>query len=559
MNVSPRIRTAALALGVVLLSACSSDEASSPTAPPTTPVPPATAVNVSLTASTTTLDAGASSSSIITVRATRSDNGQPVPNLTQASFTTTLGSFGSVGGPNTLTAELINGEATVAFFGGTTIGTATIRAQVQNGVGLLSINVREPNTATFFVSSVTPNTGSPQGGETVTVNGGGFSDPIRVTFDGTPATIQNASASQIRVTTPPLLTGLPPGSTQAVAVAVTINRNEADEATDTIPNGFIYANGGGNPVLQPTIFSITPASGPNEGGTQVTINGDGFEAPVQVKFGTGTSDANFNGAEAQIISVSRTRIVVIAPPTSCASPCAPPNPNQLVNILVKNQATSRFTVATSAFRYGSQIVITAIAPGEGPTAGGTQVTIFGQGFDEPVAVTMGTRAQQVISTSGSEIVVRTVAVTPTSCADISGATIVTNIETGQSATGPVFVYRVPRPIITGVAPTSGGQAGGTGVTISGIGFEAPMTVTFGTFAGSVSLITPTSVSTTTPAFPDSLFAGGSPCNDDADATTGFRFSPVSVDVTLRNPVTTCTTTLAGAFRVNPTDTSCQND
>lgn len=561
MNASLRFRTAALALGVALLVGCSSDEASSPTAPPTNPVPPAAGVTVTLTATTTSLEVGSSDSSLVTIRAIRSDNGQPVPNLTQATVTTTLGSLGSVGGPQTLTVELVNGEATLAFFGGTTVGTATVRAQVQNGVGLLSINVREPNTSTFFVSSVNPGTGSPQGGETVTIFGGGFSDPIRVTFDGTPATIQLASESQIRVTTPPLLAGLPPGATQAVTVAVTINRNEADEASDSLPNGFIYVNGGGGGggTLQPTIFSVTPASGPNEGGTQVTINGDGFEAPVQVKFGTGTSDASFNGAEAQIISVTRTRVVVIAPPTSCASPCAPPNPNQLVNILVKNVNSSRSTVATSAFRYGSQIVITAIAPGEGPATGNTLVTIFGQGFDEPVAVSLASRAQQVISVSGSEVVVRTVPVAATSCSDITGTTSVTNIETGQSATGPAYIYRVPRPILTGVSPTSGGQAGGTGVTLSGVGFEAPLIVTFGSFAGSVGAVTSTSVSTTTPSFPDSLFGSGTPCDDDADTTQGFRFSPVSVDVTLRNPVTTCTATLAGAFRVNPTNTGCQND
>lgn len=549
-----------LAPGLLLALACTTDSPNTPTAPPTGPVPPAVGVNVSVTASNADVEVGSTESSIITIRANRADNGQPVPNLTRATVTTTLGGFGSVGGPTSVEVELIGGQGQLAFFGGGTVGTATIRAQVSNGVGFTTVNVREPGDGdTFFLSSVTPNTGSPQGGETVTINGGGFADPMRVTFNGVPAQIQNASTTHITVTTPPLLSGLPPGSTQAVTVAVTINLNEEGEETDSLNSGFIYVNGGGGGSLQPTIFSVTPASGPNEGGTQVTINGDGFEAPVQVKFGTGTLDSNFNGAEATVNSVTRTRIVVTAPPTSCNG-CAPPTPNQLVNILVKNLNTSRFTVATSAYRYGSDVVITSISPGEGPATGGTLVTIFGQGFDEPVAVTMGQHAQQVLSVSGSEVVVRTVAILISSCADVSGPTSLVNIETGDGATGPAFTYRVSRPIISGISPNFGGQAGGTAVTITGFNFQAPLTVSFDTFTGSVGAVTSTTVAATTPPFPDSLFtSSATACDDDADGTSGIRFGPVSVDVTLRSPVTTCTSTLTGAFRVNPTNTTCQGD
>ena len=88
-------------------------------------------------------------------------------------------------------------------------------------------------------------------------------------------------------------------------VSVIINLNEEGQATDSLSPGFSYVNGGGGGILQPTVFSVTPSSGPNEGGTQVTINGDGFEAPVAVDFG----DVG-NEVAAQVVSVSRTRIVV---------------------------------------------------------------------------------------------------------------------------------------------------------------------------------------------------------------------------------------------------------
>jgi len=555
MRALTRFRFPLLALGLALSVGCNADSPSSPTAPPANPVPPSVGVNVSISSSTNALEAGGNGFATLIIRATRADNGQPVPNLTSGTVTTTLGNFGSVSGPQTIEIELVNGQATVILFPGGVIGTASMRAAVSTGVAFTSVAITEPGLpATFFISSVSPNTGSPQGGETVTIFGGGFSGPFRVTFGALPAEVQSSTSSQIRVTTPPCSFDgtnacFAPGAATPVAVTVIINLNEEDEATDALGNGFVYqGTGGGN--LQPIVFSVTPSSGPNEGGTQVTINGDGFEAPVAVDFG----DVG-NEVAAQVISVTRTRIVVLSP---AATGIGLPNLNELVDIRVTNQNTGRTTRALSAFRYGVSILITSIGPGEGPSTGGTIVTVFGQGFDEPVAVSMGLHAQQVLSVSGTEIVVRTVAIVVTGCADVPGATGVTNIETGDSATGPVFVYRAPRLFLTGVSPSSGPQGGGTTVTIFGDGFTAPLTVTFGATSGSVGAITATTVSTTTPPFPDSIFTSLGDCDDDADLIIGTRIGPQSVDVKLTNPATGCTATLAGAFRVTPS-TTCRGD
>ncbi len=191
-------------------------------------------------------------------------------------------------GPQELDIELVGGQATVILFPGATIGTASIRAAVSSGVGFTSVTVREPGLPdTFFLASVSPNTGSPQGGDTISINGGGFSDPLRVTIGGIGAVIQSASGTQIRVTTPRCVTAtcFDTGAITAVDVSVTSNLNEEGQASDTLVSGFSYVNGGGGGVLTPTVYSVTPSSGPNEGGTQVTINGDGFEAPVAVDFG----------------------------------------------------------------------------------------------------------------------------------------------------------------------------------------------------------------------------------------------------------------------------------
>ncbi len=554
-------------LGLVLGFAfgCSADDPNSPTAPPVVPVPPAAGINVSVSTSTSTLDAGSNTFATLLVRATRADNGQPVPNLTPGTITTTLGSFGSVTGPQELAIELVNGQATVILFPGTTIGTASIRAAVSSGVGFTAVNVREPGLPdTFFLGSVSPNTGSPQGGDTVSINGGGFSDPLRVTINGIGAVIQSASATQIRVTTPRCVQAacFETGAVTPVDVTVITNLNEEGQATDTLGSGFSYVNGGGV-VLIPTIFSVTPSSGPNEGGTQVTINGDGFEAPVAVDFGNAGDQVS-----AQVVSVTRTRIVVLSPP---ATGIGAPNLNQLVAIRVTNQSSGRTTTAASAFRYGVDVEITSIAPGEGPASGGTIVTIFGRGFDEPVAVTLGQHAQQVLSVSGSEVVVRTVPIAVTNCADVTGPTAIVNIETGDGdSNGPNFTYRVPRPLLFNVSPFSGPQSGNTLVSITGANFGSPMLVEWvigGTaFGGNVQSSTASSISVRSPAIPNTSL-NTETCDDNGNPVPpdptpdpdGERYLAVSANVRVTDPATGCTATLNGVFSFNPTDTSCRGD
>ncbi len=565
MRALNRFRFPLLALGLAFTFGCSTDSPSSPTAPPTNPVPPSVGINVSVTSSTATLEAGSTAFATLVVRATRADNGQPVANLTPGTITTTLGNFGSADGPQTLAIELVNGQATVVFFPGATVGSASIRASVSSGVGFTAIGIRERGLPdTFFLSSVSPSTGSPQGGDTVTINGGGFDQPIRATFDGIPAVVLSATATEIRVTTPRCGANscFDTGAITPVTVSVTINLNEEGQASDSLAAGFSYVNGGGGGPLTPTIFSVTPSSGPNEGGTQVTINGDGFEAPVAVDFGdTG------NEVSAQVVSVSRTRIVVLSPPTTGIGA---PNLNQLVDIRVTNQSSGRTTRAASAFRYGTQVVITSIGPGEGPATGGTLVTVFGQGFDEPVAVSMGQHAQQVLSVSGSEIVVRTVPILISNCQDVSGATSVTNIETGDSATGPSFTYRVQRPTIFSVSPFGGPQSGNTAVTVTGSGFGTNMIVDFvvgGTaFTGNVTSLTSSSISVRSPAIPNNALDtqvcddNGNPVPPDPTPDPdGERYLAVTANVRVTDPTTGCTATLNGVFTFNPTDSSCRGD
>lgn len=559
-----RVRNKPLVILVLLAAAaaalaggCSSDSPSEPSQPPGQPPgqpPTGQAFNISVTVTPGTLEAGGEESATIRVEVRRTDNNQPPPNGTTVVISTTLGSLNAPGGPQSDVFELVNGVATALFFPPADPGTAIIRAQLQGSVGQAQVQIAEADA--LFISFVNPPVGSPQGGDQVTIQGSGFEPPVRVTFGGANAQVLSVSPNQIRVVTPPS-----PGAgnqQQNVNVTVTINVNEEEEASDTLVGGFTFSPGGSTDV--PAVFSVTPGSGPNEGGTLVVINGEGFVAPVQVIFGQGSSPDNFEGQEAQIQSVTPNRIEVLSP---AAVGFGQDNRDQLVAILVRNLASGLATVSPARFQYGTPVLITGVGPTIVPFFGGVPVIINGQGFDAPVAVTLGGIAQPATSVTGTEIVVATQPIVTSSCADVTGPVSVTNLETGGSATaeGLTFTYRVVAfsPEILDVNPTAGPQSGNTPVTITGANLFNSR-VLFGGRPASVGAESPdgTSVTVQTPFLPDEALRTEA-CDDNMDGTNGQRFLPTAVDVTVINRDTTCQDTFPDAFVYNPSNTSCRND
>ncbi len=549
----------------LLLAGCKASSPSEPSQQPGTPPgtgPSSATYGITVSLSPSQIPAGSTDPVTVSVRVVRLDTGAPPPSGTTIVLSASNGAFGSQTGSTSAVVETASGRASVAYFPPTLQGSGSviIQARLEDSIGQATLAIAEPST--FFINALDPNTGNPSGGEQVSILGGGFETPVRVTFGGTPAQVQSVSANRIRVVTPPSATAVPVGSTSTVDVAVTINLNETTQASDLLPRGFTYTRGG--TTQQPEVFSVSPASGPNEGGTRVTINGDGFADPVQVFFGTGSSATSFTGVEATVESVTSTRLVVLTPP---AQAFGQDNQNKTVNLLVKNVNSGFSTVATSAFQYGTKVIITAAGPGAGPYTGGTLVTIHGQGFEAPVAVSLGGLGQQVISVTGTEIVIRTSGIQVTMCpttGQMDGGTFSeTNINTGDSFDSNIgFTYVVPLPLITSVSPTSGPQSGGTTVTVGGQGFEPPLRVRFvkggDSFAASLQSSSATQIKVTSPGVPNSVL-DTEPCDDNHDGTTGERYIRTTFDVQVENLGTACNNSFEGVFAYVPSDQSCRND
>jgi PKD repeat protein len=537
---------------------------------PVTPKPPVTQTtyNVTVTANPPNITSGATGSSTITVDVRRTDTGAPPADGTTVTLTTTLGTFNQVGGPRTVDLQLVNGRAQAALFGGTEVGTATVRANVAGSTGAANVSIGAP--AAFFVSSIQPNVGDPAGGQTVTIIGGGFVSPVRVTFNQAAATVRSVSPNQIVVVTPSAaaagIDNVPVGSTAPVTVTVTNRVNQADEATDALDNGFTYSYGGGTGG-QPQIFAVSPSSGTNDGGTRVTITGTGFAAPLQVFFGTGLTAATFNGVEATVVSVTPTQIVAITP---AARGFGLDLSNKQVNVLVKNVNGGFAGVGQQQFKYGAKLVITAIqGPGTGPAEGGTQLVILGQGFDEPTTVSFHFKTanvnvpQLVLQTTGTQVVIRTTpAPVPSTCPEGGLITVdkitVTNVDNGDTATADVgFNYQLPLPQITSISPGSG-DSNTTVVTITGQSFPANPSVIFGnaTNGSSATILqsSSTSIRVTVPNAPQGFSFNTQDCGDG-----GTKMVATPINITVQDFASKCLSTFNNGFLLSPPDPLCHGE
>ena len=127
------------------------------------------------------------------------------------------------------------------------------------------------------VTSVSPNTGSAVGGDTVTIIGTGFTNAYDVSFGGVSASFTVNSDSSITATTP--------AASADGVVDVTVTNFGGTSATSTADQ-FTYAD------APPTVTGVSPNTGTVAGGDTVTITGTGFATANGVSFG-GVASASF--------------------------------------------------------------------------------------------------------------------------------------------------------------------------------------------------------------------------------------------------------------------------
>jgi hypothetical protein len=215
------------------------------------------------------------------------------------------------------------------------------------------------------VISFTPASGSETGGTVVDIVGSGFDGTDEVLFGDTPATdFTVVNDGLIRATTPV--------GTGSVSISVV-----EGEETAVSENDFTYIpvpvdEGDGT---SPIVTGFTPKSGPEEGGTVVTITGTGF---------VDTEEVFFDGVAARSFRIiSDTEIQAVTPAGSGTA-----------TVTVRDVSNNAF-VLEDPFVYIPEDgatdapVVVSVTPDSGSEDGGTVVTIIGSGFTDVVGVSFG--------------------------------------------------------------------------------------------------------------------------------------------------------------------------
>lgn len=548
-----------LAGAALLALACDSGNPVEPA--PVQPPGPNETFQITLTAVPERLQAGSAEPATVTVTVRRRDDGLAPPDGTEVAVNTDRGSLGVDDPAETLAIlELAGGRAQVSFFPGAEVGEATLVAQVSTSLGSLTVPIVEALPSSFFLTGVSPATGGPDGGESVTITGAGFEEPLRVAFGGVVATVTAVSAGSIAVLTPPSAIPLVPGQSIAVDVSVTNTLTDPEPPTDTLPGAYTYFRD-----APPGFFlvEVRPNRGDPAGGTPVSIFGGGFRPPVTVDFGGSTA------TDPVVVSDGEIRVTTPESPMPVGTGESLP-----VNVTVTNalgSETSTVQVLPGGFVYfrdaPEQIVVTGLAPASGDSLGGTRVTLTGRGFPAEAAVELaGLRQLDETTVSSTEIEFTTAGVDLGECPP--GAVLpqvgvtVTDLASGNQGSAPLtFTYRLPTPRVDRISPTSGGQSGGTSVTLEGAGFEAPLRVVFARggseLAAQVQSVASDRVRVLSPRVPDDLFEEVDCVVDTTPPQAGKRYVAVTADVRVENLAAGCADVLPNAYTYNPDDTTCR--
>ncbi len=285
------------------------------------------------------------------------------------------------------------------------------------------------------VTGLSPNAGPTAGGTSVTITGTNFLSGATVTFAGTAASATVVSSTQITATSPA-------GAAGSASVVVT------DPGGLTAAGSFTY-------IAQPSISSLSPASGSVAGGTSVNITGANFAAG---------STVTFNGISSPSVTVSSSTLIVAVTPAD-SNNTGGPSP---VVVTVPGNLT-----ATGSFDYVGFQSVTSVNPTSGPAAGGTTVDVYGSGFVPTTQMLFGPNSATGVTLINS---------THIQCVNPAGSGVA-NVSaftpgSGSGSLPNAFTYIQPLAI-TSVSPTIGPTAGNNVVTINGTGFVSGATVTFG--------------------------------------------------------------------------------
>jgi hypothetical protein len=347
-----------------------------------------------------------------------------------------------------------------------TSGPASVEVSLDEGASFSS--GRKAQATFYSFTLLQPTWGPAAGGSNIIVRGQGVSQLANITClfaAGGVGTAASASAGAYLSSVSVACTSPPSAGATSVSLAISLNGNMD---SSPVPGTFSF-------YPTPVVASISPTSGPGSVSQRITLFGLNFAATAGSVYQLRCRVGPFAGTVAHLSPPSTTTIMCIIP---------------VVNLVVAEVSVSLndqdYSTNGPSFRF---ISFSDLEPRLGPTAGGTLLTIRGQGLDPAV-----TSYKCIFSTAeGATVTTPAVAVSSSAltCPSPGGASssglgrrqfgalatapsspmtlLVTSNDGSTGISVPVtFVYTSPALAVTAVRPASGPAAGGHVVTLFGV-------------------------------------------------------------------------------------------
>jgi hypothetical protein len=298
------------------------------------------------------------------------------------------------------------------------------------------------------IMSVSPASGSPNGGNTAIITGTGFGAVTAVQFGGT-------DAASYTVVSDTRIAAVVPAGPAGQTVNVTVVGPGGTNVVDSNVCSYTY--------MCPAVTSISPDHGVPSGGNTVTINGIGFANL------TGSDAIRFGSTYATSYTVvSDTKITAVVPAGTAGVPV-------LVNV------AGQVSAWEVHYTY-DDISVTSVSPDHGPTVGGNTVTITGSGLSDVAVVYFGALPCPSCSVVSDTKITATV---PASAGGPQQVTVSVRSFSGHTSSWSGKYEYVDVPTVASLSPSVGSKD--SLVTITGTGFTDVIAVFFGSKQATIQL------------------------------------------------------------------------
>ncbi len=315
--------------------------------------------------------------------------------------------IGTAPGAVTVVANPAVGDETASYAIAT---SASSSGALAAGTG--TITVTAPSGTVFPTAAsdyVVDDTTSAQIQAASAVSGGG-SDTVVIT---TPIAIANSDSFTIAIS----------GVTNPDAGNYTLTVATSADQIPTTSSSYSLAA-----PPAPTVLAVIPTSGPNTGGTAVTISGANFLAGATVDFGA--------NAATNVTVVNSTEVTATSPAGSVG----------VVDVTVTTKGGTSAKTSADQFTYVSTVpTVASISPTVGPTSGGTTVTVSGTNFVSGATVDFGTDAATGVTVLSPTALT---AVSPAENTGVVDVTVTTAGGTSATSSADQFTYESAYTAVT---------------------------------------------------------------------------------------------------------------